>query len=41
MFAGRVDAREYFSGKPGFGVLTGASGLLWQTELSAGVGIGF
>jgi hypothetical protein len=41
MFAGRLDAREYFSGKPGFGVLTGTSGLLWQTELSAGVGIGF
>lgn len=41
MFAGRVDAREYFSGKPGFGILSGANGLLWQTEISAGVGIGF
>jgi len=40
MFAGRVDAREYMNGKPAFG-LGMVQGLLWQTELSAGVGIGF
>jgi hypothetical protein len=40
MFAGRVDVREYVNGKPGFGLgLT--SGPLWQTEVSAGVGVGF
>lgn len=41
MWAGRVDLREYVSGKPTFGVLTLTSGALWQTEVSAGVGIGF
>jgi hypothetical protein len=41
MWAGRVDVREYFSGKPNFGELTMTNGLLWQTEVSAGVGIGF
>ena len=41
MWAGRFDVREYFCGKPDFGALTGSSGLLWQTEVSAGVGIGF
>jgi hypothetical protein len=35
----RFDVREYFTGKP-FG-LPLASGLLWQTEVSAGVGIGY
>jgi opacity protein-like surface antigen len=40
MFAGRVDAREYMTGKPAFGLFD-VQGLLWQTELSAGVGIGF
>jgi hypothetical protein len=40
IWAARVDAREYFTGKPSFG-LTMNNGLLWQTELSAGVGIGF
>jgi opacity protein-like surface antigen len=41
MWAGRLDVREYFSGKPNFGTLTMTNGLLWQTEVSAGVGIGF
>jgi len=41
MWAFRVDLREYVSGKPDFGVLAGASGALWQTEASAGIGIGF
>jgi hypothetical protein len=40
IWAARVDAREYFTGKPSFG-LANNNGLLWQTELSAGVGIGF
>jgi hypothetical protein len=40
LFAGRLDAREYFTGKPSFGFAMN-SGLLWQTEISAGVGIGF
>jgi len=40
LFAGRLDAREYFTGKPSFGFALN-SGLLWQTEISAGVGIGF
>jgi outer membrane protein W len=40
MWALRLDAREYFSGKPSFGFANN-SGLLWQTEVSAGVGIGF
>lgn len=41
MFAGRVDAREYTMPKPNFNELYGTSGWLLQTELSAGVGIGF
>jgi opacity protein-like surface antigen len=41
MWAGRMDVREYMMGKPGFGELQNISGLLWQTEVSAGVGIGF
>jgi opacity protein-like surface antigen len=41
MWSARLDFREYFTGKPDFGAFTGASGLLWQTEASAGVGIGF
>ena len=40
IWAARFDAREYVTGKPSFG-LVGTSGPLWQTELSAGVGIGF
>jgi hypothetical protein len=40
MWAMRLDAREYFTGKPSFGFADN-SGLLWQTEVSAGVGIGF
>jgi hypothetical protein len=41
MFGGRVDVREYTMPKPDFNILAGASGWLWQTEVSAGVGIGF
>lgn len=41
MFAGRVDLRQYTMPKPNFGELLGASGWLAQTEVSAGVGIGF
>jgi hypothetical protein len=41
MWAGRVDVREYVCGKPTFNTLALASGALWQTEVSAGVGIGF
>jgi len=41
IWAGRLDVREYFTGKPDFGALTMTNGLLWQTEVSAGVGIGF
>lgn len=41
MWAGRVDLREYVSGKPNFGELTMTNGALWQTEVSVGVGIGF
>ena len=42
MFSGRVDVREYVSGKPDFsGALIGANGKLWQTEVSAGIGLGF
>jgi hypothetical protein len=37
----RFDVREYVSGKPDFNIFTGASGPLWQTEVSGGVGIGF
>ncbi|HLX43879.1 MAG TPA: outer membrane beta-barrel protein [Bryobacteraceae bacterium] len=37
----RFDVREYLSGKPNFNVLTQGSGALWQTEVSAGVGVGF
>jgi opacity protein-like surface antigen len=38
----RVDARQYETGKPDFGgLLTDQSGLLHQTELSAGIGIIF
>jgi hypothetical protein len=40
MWAIRFDAREYVTPKPSFGFLLN-SGSLWQTELSAGVGIGF
>jgi hypothetical protein len=41
IWAGRVDAREYFTGKPNFFNFGLDNGLLWQTEISAGVGIGF
>ncbi len=40
MWGIRFDAREYFTGKPSFGFANN-SGLLWQTEVSAGVGYGF
>lgn len=36
----RFDVREYWSGKP-FGLPLAGSGGLWQTEVSAGVGIGY
>lgn len=36
----RFDAREYVTPKPSFGLFNN-SGALWQTELSAGVGVGF
>jgi outer membrane protein W len=36
----RFDVREYVNGKPSFG-FNDNSGALWQTEVSAGVGIGF
>ncbi|HEV2200296.1 MAG TPA: outer membrane beta-barrel protein [Bryobacteraceae bacterium] len=42
LFALRLDVRQYQTGKPDFGgALTGASGLLRQTEVSAGFGIYF
>jgi hypothetical protein len=41
MWAVRFDVREYLSGKPNFNVLTLGSGPLWQTEVSAGIGVGF
>ena len=37
----RVDLREYISPHPNFGIATGGSAGLWQTEISAGIGIGF
>lgn len=40
IWAARVDLREYFTGKPNFGLLM-KSGVLEQTEISAGVGVGF
>ncbi len=40
MWAARLDAREYVTPKPSFGFALN-SGALWQTEISAGVGIGF
>jgi len=41
MWAVRFDIREYVSGKPNFNALGLTSGALWQTEVSAGVGVGF
>jgi hypothetical protein len=41
MWAVRFDVREYVCGKPDFNQLTLGSGALWQTEVSAGIGIGF
>jgi hypothetical protein len=40
IWAARLDAREYVTPKPSFGFALN-SGALWQTEISAGVGIGF
>jgi Outer membrane protein beta-barrel domain len=40
IWAARFDAREYVTPKPSFGFANN-SGALWQTEVSAGVGIGF
>jgi hypothetical protein len=40
IWAARVDVREYFTPKPSFGLALN-SGTLRQTEISAGVGIGF
>lgn len=40
MWGARFDAREYVTPKPSFGFFNN-TGSLWQTELSAGVGIGF
>jgi outer membrane protein with beta-barrel domain len=37
----RVDLREYISPHPNFGIATGGNAGLWQTEISAGIGIGF
>jgi hypothetical protein len=41
LFSGRVDVREYVMGKPDFNTLGMVNGKLWQTEVSAGVGVGF
>ena len=41
MWAVRFDVREYVSGKPDFNTFALASGALWQTEVSGGIGIGF
>jgi opacity protein-like surface antigen len=41
MWAVRFDVREYVSGKPDFNTLAMTSGPLWQTEVSAGIGVGF
>jgi len=40
IWAARLDAREYLTPKPSFGFGLN-SGALWQTEVSAGVGVGF
>ena len=40
IWAARFDVREYITGKPSFGFLMN-SGALKQTEVSAGVGVGF
>lgn len=40
IWAARLDVREYVTPKPSFGFGLN-SGALWQTEISAGVGIGF
>lgn len=40
IWAARLDLREYVSPKPSFGFAL-KSGALWQTEISAGVGVGF
>jgi hypothetical protein len=42
LFGLRFDAREYFTGKPGWGgLLTNRGGLLYQTEVSAALGVLF
>ncbi|MBV8846519.1 MAG: outer membrane beta-barrel protein [Bryobacterales bacterium] len=42
LFAVRFDAREYLTGKPGWGgLLTNRGGLLYQTEISAAFGVLF
>lgn len=41
MWQARFDIRQFNTGKPGFGVLTGLSGRLLMTEYSAGIGVGF
>jgi opacity protein-like surface antigen len=41
IWAGRVDFREYTMPKPDFNTLVLTSGWLRQTEVSAGVGVGF
>jgi hypothetical protein len=40
IWAVRADVREYFTPKPSFGLLM-KSGVLDQTEISAGIGVGF
>ncbi len=37
----RLDLREYICPHPNFGIASGGPGGLWQTEVSAGIGIGF
>ena len=41
MWQARFDIRQFNTGKPGFGILTGLSGRLLMTEYSAGIGVGF
>ena len=42
LFGFRIDVREYLTGKPGWGgLLMNRSGLLYQTEISAALGVLF
>jgi hypothetical protein len=42
LFAFRLDVRNYFAGKPDWNsLLFKQGGLLYQTEISAGVGVSF